>query len=50
MVLFIKYIANLFNESSRVCKLNADDLKLYSILETYGVISYFQEKSTDVFD
>ena len=44
-VLFINDIANLFNDSKCVCKLYADDLKLYSTLETDADISYLQKKT-----
>ena len=49
-VLFINDIANVFNDSKCTCKLYADDLKLYSTLETDSDISYLQEKLTSVYD
>ena len=47
-VLFMNDIANLFNDSKCVCKLCADDLKLYSTLETDADISHLQRKLTDI--
>jgi len=49
-VLFINDIANLFNNGNCVCKLYADDLKLYSILETNVDVCYLQDKLTNVYD
>jgi hypothetical protein len=49
-VLFINDIASLFNDRKCVGKLFADDLKLYSTLETDADISYLQEKLTAVHD
>jgi len=43
-LLFINDIANLLNDGNRVYKRYVDDLKLYSILETDGVISNLQDK------
>jgi len=40
----------LYNDGKRVCKLYADDLKLYSILETDVDISYLQDKLTNAYD
>jgi len=42
-VLYINDIANLFNDCNCVCKLYADDLKLYSILKTDGGFTYLQD-------
>jgi len=46
----INDIANLFNDGNCVCKLYADDLKLYSPLETNVDVSYLQDKLTNVYD
>jgi len=40
----------LFNDGKCFCKLYADDLKLYTILETDADITYLQEKFTNVND
>jgi len=51
-VLFINDIAQLFNDgtSNCVCKLYADDLKLYSVLECNADASVLQDKLNAVFD
>jgi hypothetical protein len=51
-VLFINDIVQLFNDnnSNCVCKLYADDLKLYSVLECNADASALQEKLNAVFD
>jgi len=49
-VLLKNDIANLFNDGNCVCKLYADNLKLYSILETNVDVTHLQDKLANVYD
>ena len=49
-VLFINDIANLFENTNCKCKLYADDLKLYSVLETDDDCNILQEKLNAIYD
>jgi hypothetical protein len=47
-VLFINDIADLFKDSRCTCKLYADDLKLYTVLETDSDCTFLQGKLTEI--
>ncbi len=49
-VLFINDIANLFLDTNCKCKLYADDLKMYSVLETDADCKILQHKLNDIND
>jgi len=49
-VLFINDIVNLFFDKNCTCKLYADDLKMYSVLETDADCKILQHKLNDIYD
>jgi len=49
-VLFINDVTNLFADGSCKCKLFADDMKLYSVLETSTDCALLQDKLNELYD